>query len=89
MHDHALQFKVDLDINGTANTLVKHEFVPAEVKYKWSNVTKHTMKLDRSEVTNEDQGKMVRSPLYPSHNIASILGACIVLAHTRGGVARM
>lgn len=60
MHDHALQFKADLDINGTANTLVKHEFVPVDVKYKWSNQTKSTMKLERSEVTSEDEGKMVR-----------------------------
>lgn len=59
MHDHSLQFKADLDINGTANTLVKHEFVPVDVKYKWSNVTRSTMKLERSEIVNEDQGKMV------------------------------
>ena len=62
MHDHALQFKVDLDINGTENTLVKHEVVAEEIKYKWSNVTKKTMKLERKEITNEDQGKMVSPP---------------------------
>jgi primary-amine oxidase len=61
MHDHSLQFKADLDINGTANTLVKHEFVPVDVQYKWSNVTRSTMKLERSEIVNEDQGKMVSS----------------------------
>lgn len=59
MHDHSLQFKADLDIAGTANTMVKHEFVPVDMKYKWSNVTRSTMKLARSEVTSEDEGKMV------------------------------
>jgi primary-amine oxidase len=63
MHDHALQFKADLDIAGVNNTLVKHEFVPVEVDYKWSNVTRSTMKLARSEVTNEDDAKMVCQPL--------------------------
>jgi primary-amine oxidase len=60
MHDHSLQFKADLDIAGVNNTLVKHSFVPADIKYKWSNQTKSTMKLERREVTNEDDGKMVR-----------------------------
>jgi primary-amine oxidase len=63
MHDHALQFKADLDIAGVNNTLVKHEFVPVDVDYKWSNVTRSTMKLARSEVINEDDAKMVCRPL--------------------------
>lgn len=58
MHDHALQFKVDMDIKGVNNTLVKHAFEPADVKYKWSNVTRSTMKKVITEVTNEDEGKM-------------------------------
>jgi primary-amine oxidase len=63
MHDHALQFKVDMDIKGVNNTLVKHAFEPADVKYKWSNVTRSTMKKVITEVTNEDEGKMASYPL--------------------------
>jgi primary-amine oxidase len=61
MHDHALQFKADLDIAGVNNTMVKHEFKAADVDYKWSNVTRSTMKLVRSELSNEDDSKMVSS----------------------------
>lgn len=63
MHDHVLTFKADIDIAGTNNTMVKHSFEPAEVKYPWSNITRSTMKLGKSEITSEDQGKMVR----PAH----------------------
>jgi hypothetical protein len=59
MHDHALQFKADLDIAGVNNTMVKHEFKAADVDYKWTNVTRSTMKLVRSELSNEDDSKMV------------------------------
>lgn len=30
-------YRVDLDILGTKNTLVKHEIVKADVLYDWSN----------------------------------------------------
>jgi hypothetical protein len=62
MHDHSLQFKVDLDIAGVNNTMVKHKFIPVDVNYKWSNVTRSTMKLSRSEVSNEDESRMVCPP---------------------------
>jgi primary-amine oxidase len=63
MHDHSLQFKVDLDIVGVDNTMVKHKFIPVDVDYKWSNVTRSTMKLSRSEVSNEDESRMVCPPV--------------------------
>ncbi|KAH7312423.1 copper amine oxidase [Stachybotrys elegans] len=63
MHDHVLNFKVDLDILGTNNTLFKTEFVPHSHTYPWSEgpVT-HTMKVNRSFITNEDQGKINWAP---------------------------
>ena len=60
MHDHSLQFKVDLDIAGVNNTMVKHTLIPVDVNYKWSNITKSTMRLSRSEVSNENESRMVR-----------------------------
>lgn len=60
MHDHSLNFKADLDILGIGNSFAKHTIVPAEVEYPWSNGTKRsTMKLERSWVDNEDDGKLV------------------------------
>ncbi|KAF7290310.1 Amine oxidase [Mycena chlorophos] len=58
MHDHSLNWKVDLDILGTNNTFVKHKVVPVQVKYPWSNQTRSTMKLERVRVENEDDGKL-------------------------------
>ena len=59
MHDHVLNFKADLDIHGTKNTLMKTEFVPHSQVYDWSNGTVvNTMKADRSYITNENDGKI-------------------------------
>ncbi|KAJ7058557.1 copper amine oxidase [Mycena amicta] len=58
MHDHALNWKVDMDILGTKNTFVKHKVVPVRVKYPWSNHTRSTMKVERVRVENEDNGKL-------------------------------
>ncbi|WRT68622.1 uncharacterized protein IL334_005600 [Kwoniella shivajii] len=58
MHDHALNYKVDFDILGEKNTLVKHVIEPIEKKYKWNNQTRNTMHMVRKEVTSEDEGKM-------------------------------
>lgn len=99
MHDHALQFKADLDIAGTANTMVKHEFVPAEIKYKWSNVTRNTMKLAKKEVKSEDEGKMVspvccsprvlRDPVFPGawFRERRVLTKHVELVGQRGGTS--
>ncbi|KAJ6629905.1 copper amine oxidase [Mycena sp. CBHHK59/15] len=58
MHDHSLNWKVDMDILGTENTFVKHKITPAEVKYPWSNTTRSTMRLERVRVLNEDEAKL-------------------------------
>ncbi|KAH7309874.1 copper amine oxidase [Stachybotrys elegans] len=63
MHDHVLNFKADLDILGTNNTLFKSEFVPHSQVYPWSGgEVVNTMKVERSFVTNEDQGKINWAP---------------------------
>ncbi|WWC71351.1 uncharacterized protein I206_105306 [Kwoniella pini CBS 10737] len=58
MHDHALNYKVDFDILGTNNTLVKHVIEPITKEYKWFNGTRNTMHMVRKEVESEDDGKM-------------------------------
>lgn len=59
MHDHVLNFKADLDIYGTNNTLFKTQFVPHSQVYPWSNGSVvNTMGADRSFVTNEKQGEI-------------------------------
>ncbi|KAF7313195.1 Amine oxidase [Mycena kentingensis (nom. inval.)] len=58
MHDHALTWKVDMDILGVNNTFVKHSVVPVQVKYPWSNHTRSTMKVERKRIENEDQSKL-------------------------------
>lgn len=63
MHDHVLNFKADLDIHGTKNSLFKTEFVPHSQIYDWSDgKIVNTMKVDRSFITNEDQGKINWAP---------------------------
>lgn len=63
MHDHVLNFKLDLDILGTENSLLKTQFVPHSQVYDWSDGKMvNTMKVDRSFVTNEDQGKINWAP---------------------------
>ncbi|KAM0749530.1 copper amine oxidase [Meredithblackwellia eburnea MCA 4105] len=58
MHDHCLNWKLDMDILGQENTLALHTVKAVDVKYPWSNTTRSTMKLVRSEITNEDEGKL-------------------------------
>ncbi|KAF5658677.1 peroxisomal amine oxidase [Fusarium heterosporum] len=59
MHDHVLNFKLDLDIKGRNNSLLKTEFVPTSEVYPWSDgQTINTMKVNRSYVTSEDDGKI-------------------------------
>lgn len=50
--------QIDIDVLGRNNTLVKHSLVPVEAKYSWANSTRSTMKLERSKVENENEGKM-------------------------------
>ncbi|KAJ6511201.1 copper amine oxidase [Mycena sanguinolenta] len=58
MHDHVLNWKVDMDVLGTENTFVKHEIVAADVKCPWADQTRSTMRLKRVRVENEDDAKL-------------------------------
>lgn len=58
MHDHVINWKVDFDVNGTANSLEKVEFVPHTDTYSWSKEPRNTMKIKRSFVGNEDEAKL-------------------------------
>lgn len=57
-HDHVINWKVDFDVNGTANSLEKVEFVPHTDTYSWSKEPRNTMKIKRSFVENEDEAKL-------------------------------
>ncbi|KAH9915164.1 copper amine oxidase [Epithele typhae] len=59
MHDHCLLFKADIDILGTANSIANHTVVPVKEAYPWSHgVERSTMKLERSYLQTEDEGKI-------------------------------
>ncbi|KAE8449302.1 hypothetical protein EG329_008203 [Mollisiaceae sp. DMI_Dod_QoI] len=59
MHDHVLNFKIDLDILGTQNTMTTTTNVPVSEVYPWSNgKARNTMKLQRTEISTEDDGKL-------------------------------
>ncbi|GJN93972.1 hypothetical protein Rhopal_007035-T1 [Rhodotorula paludigena] len=58
MHDHVLNWKMDVDILGTANTVGFHTVEPKTVKYDWSPVERNTMHLVRSELKNEANGTL-------------------------------
>lgn len=63
LHDHVMNFKVDLDILGTKNSVQKIEVVPATVEYPWSaGRTRKTMKLERSFVTHEQESGIPWAP---------------------------
>ncbi|KAF2835986.1 amine oxidase catalytic domain-containing protein [Patellaria atrata CBS 101060] len=53
MHDHVINFKADLDIAGTANTLVKVNVVRHDSEYPWDGYPRKTMKLNREAVETE------------------------------------
>ncbi|GAA5960930.1 hypothetical protein JCM3765_007545 [Sporobolomyces pararoseus] len=58
MHVHVLNWKVDVDILGTSNTVGFHKVVADEIKYPWAEKPRKTMKLVRSELKNEDESKL-------------------------------
>ncbi|KAI1344805.1 membrane copper amine oxidase [Xylariaceae sp. FL0016] len=63
MHDHVLNFKADFDILGTANTVQLMNNVPVSRVFPWSNgKARNTMQLERSLVTNEDEGRFNWAP---------------------------
>ncbi|KAK0321282.1 hypothetical protein LTR82_007734 [Friedmanniomyces endolithicus] len=59
MHDHVLNWKVDFDILGTSNTMELTTNVPVTQNYVWSDHPRNTMKLRRSFVETEDDGKLL------------------------------
>ncbi|KAL9609939.1 MAG: hypothetical protein Q9167_005335 [Letrouitia subvulpina] len=59
MHEHVLNYKLDLDVAGTANSLVKSALVPTTEVYPWSNgKPRNTMKFDRTFISSESDGKL-------------------------------
>ena len=59
MHDHSLNFRVDFDILGRQNTLMKHVVEPKTLQYKWNPTPRSTMHLVKREIESEDDGRMV------------------------------
>lgn len=56
IHDHVLNFKADLDIAGTSNTLMRVGIEAASVDYEWDSVNKrprNTMHLTQQAVEQE------------------------------------
>ncbi|MCJ1352887.1 MAG: hypothetical protein MMC33_002871 [Icmadophila ericetorum] len=55
MHDHVLNFKVDMDINGTANTLMRVGIEPTTKSYKWETGSgpRNSMHLTQQPLTRE------------------------------------
>ncbi|PLB48938.1 putative membrane copper amine oxidase [Aspergillus steynii IBT 23096] len=62
MHDHVLNFKADLDIAGSANSVQLTSVVPVSKSYVWSDEPRNTMMLQRSFVANEDQSRLNWEP---------------------------
>jgi primary-amine oxidase len=56
MHDHVLNFKADLDIDGTANTLTRVAIEPVSLQFSWDNkqeISRNTMHLVSRPVSKE------------------------------------
>ena len=56
MHDHVINFKADLDIAGTANTLVRVGIEPVSVSYPWDETkttSRNTMHLTNTPTRDE------------------------------------
>lgn len=62
MHDHVLNFKLDLDVNGTANSLMKTEIIPTTETYPWSPIPRNTMKLSKTFITSENDSTLNWAP---------------------------
>ncbi|OBS29614.1 hypothetical protein FPOA_03550 [Fusarium poae] len=62
LHDHVITFKADFDILGEKNSLQKIAIEPTTEKYKWSDMTRNTMKAVKSFIENEDDGKINWTP---------------------------
>lgn len=53
MHDHNINFKADLDIAGTANTLYRIDVAPYTYQYPWEDATRNTMRLSHQPIAKE------------------------------------
>ncbi|KAK8084653.1 Primary amine oxidase lung isozyme [Apiospora hydei] len=63
MHDHVLNFKADLDVLGTANSVQLVKNKPISRTYPWSDgEVVNTMELERTFISNEDQGRFNWEP---------------------------
>ncbi|KAK8130921.1 membrane copper amine oxidase [Apiospora sp. TS-2023a] len=63
MHDHVLNFKADLDVLGTANTVQLVKNKPISRTYPWSDgEVVNTMELERTYISNEDEGRFNWAP---------------------------
>ncbi|KAF2726734.1 membrane copper amine oxidase [Polyplosphaeria fusca] len=59
MHDHVLNFKADIDILGTANTVQLVSNTPTTEVYPWSQgKPRNTMKLTRRFIQSEDESRL-------------------------------
>jgi primary-amine oxidase len=53
MHDHGLNFKADLDLAGTANTLYRIDIAPYHHQYPWDDLQRSTMHLVHTPIEKE------------------------------------
>jgi primary-amine oxidase len=56
MHDHVLNFKADLDIDGTSNTLTRVAIEPISIEFPWDEeqiLPRNTMHLVKHPVEKE------------------------------------
>ncbi|KUJ24496.1 amine oxidase catalytic domain-containing protein [Mollisia scopiformis] len=58
IHDHILNFKADLDIAGSKNTIAVVSVAPKEVDYPWSSKPRNTMVLEKSHIFTEDEASL-------------------------------
>jgi len=55
MHTHVLNFKADLDINGTSNSIQKTDVVNENIVYPWSDgKARNTMRLNKTFIATEN-----------------------------------
>jgi primary-amine oxidase len=62
MHDHVINFKIDLDVNGTANTLERVDVKPVTAPFTGSKAPINTMHTEKTFITNEDHSKLDWAP---------------------------
>jgi primary-amine oxidase len=58
IHDHIINFKADLDIAGSRNTMSVVSLEPVTSEYPWSKRPRHTMTLARSQIESENDGRI-------------------------------